>query len=116
MVVSRRTRSGFRAEASTRRASIAEPLEFRIRPNTSVSWQGLLNHAVPLRMTNRALAGRNANDMEVAMDLTAKTCVPCKGGIPPLGREEAETYLREVQAVPRSRPSACWLRRGDRVR
>ncbi len=47
-------------------------------------------------MTNRALAGRNANDMEVAMDLTAKTCVPCKGGIPPLGREEAETYLREV--------------------
>lgn len=30
------------------------------------------------------------------MDLTAKTCVPCKGGVPPLGREEAEAYLREV--------------------
>ncbi len=30
------------------------------------------------------------------MDLTAKTCVPCKGGIPPLGRGEAETYLGEV--------------------
>ena len=30
------------------------------------------------------------------MDLTVKTCVPCKGGIPPLGRGEAETYLGEV--------------------
>ena len=30
------------------------------------------------------------------MDLTAKTCVPGKGGVPPLTRDEAETYLSEV--------------------
>ncbi len=29
-------------------------------------------------------------------ELTAKTCTPCKGGIPPLGREEAEKYLADV--------------------
>lgn len=30
------------------------------------------------------------------MDLTAKTCVPCQGGIPPLTRAEAEQYLAQV--------------------
>ncbi len=30
------------------------------------------------------------------MDLTAKTCVPCRGGIPPLPPDEAETYLAQV--------------------
>ncbi|MEX2523909.1 MAG: 4a-hydroxytetrahydrobiopterin dehydratase, partial [Gammaproteobacteria bacterium] len=29
-------------------------------------------------------------------ELTAKTCTPCKGGIPPLTREEAETYLADI--------------------
>jgi 4a-hydroxytetrahydrobiopterin dehydratase len=29
-------------------------------------------------------------------NLTARTCTPCRGGIPPLGREEAARYLREV--------------------
>lgn len=30
------------------------------------------------------------------MKLTQKTCVPCKGGIPPLTRQEAEKMLREA--------------------
>lgn len=30
------------------------------------------------------------------MALTAKTCTPCQGGIPPLSREEAERYLVEA--------------------
>lgn len=32
------------------------------------------------------------------MDLTAKTCVPCRGGIPPLSRDEAGVYLGQVPA------------------
>ena len=30
------------------------------------------------------------------MDLTARKCVPCRGGTPPLSRAEAEAYLRLV--------------------
>ncbi len=30
------------------------------------------------------------------MDLTAKTCVPCRGGIPPLTAAEADSYLAEA--------------------
>ncbi len=30
------------------------------------------------------------------MSLTAKTCVPCQGGIPPLTRVESEHFLKEV--------------------
>jgi 4a-hydroxytetrahydrobiopterin dehydratase len=29
-------------------------------------------------------------------DLTAKTCVPCQGGIPPLTIEQARSYLAQV--------------------
>lgn len=29
-------------------------------------------------------------------DLTAKTCTPCKGGIPPLTRKEAEIFLQDT--------------------
>lgn len=29
-------------------------------------------------------------------DLTAKTCVPCQGGIPPLSAEQAKGYLKQV--------------------
>ncbi len=32
------------------------------------------------------------------MSLTQKTCIPCKGGIPPLTKDMAETYLAEVPA------------------
>ena len=32
------------------------------------------------------------------MSLTQKTCVPCQGGIPPLTRDEAETYLADLPA------------------
>lgn len=31
------------------------------------------------------------------MDLTKKHCVPCEGGIPPMSKEEAEKYLKEVK-------------------
>ena len=30
------------------------------------------------------------------MDLTAKTCVPCQGGIPPLTAQEAKRYMAQV--------------------
>ncbi len=30
------------------------------------------------------------------MGLTAKTCVPCQGGIPPLERDDAEKFLKET--------------------
>jgi len=30
------------------------------------------------------------------MDLTAKTCTPCQGGIPPLKPEEAEKHLAQT--------------------
>jgi 4a-hydroxytetrahydrobiopterin dehydratase len=29
-------------------------------------------------------------------DLSSKTCTPCRGGIPPLTRAEAEGYLRQA--------------------
>jgi len=29
-------------------------------------------------------------------DLAGKTCVPCRGGVPPLAEAEAESYLREA--------------------
>ncbi len=29
-------------------------------------------------------------------DLLAKTCTPCRGGIPPLAREEADAYLQQA--------------------
>ena len=32
------------------------------------------------------------------MNLTAKTCEPCRGGIPPLSRDEAGVYLGQVPA------------------
>ena len=28
--------------------------------------------------------------------LAARTCVPCRGGVPPLGEQEARRYLKEV--------------------
>ena len=30
------------------------------------------------------------------LNLTAKKCTPCQGGIPPLGLEDAEQYLKEA--------------------
>jgi len=30
------------------------------------------------------------------MSLTEKTCIPCKGGIPPLSREQAKGYMDQV--------------------
>jgi 4a-hydroxytetrahydrobiopterin dehydratase len=42
---------------------------------------------------------RRGTDEEDAMasSLTTKTCIPCQGGVPPLEREAAERYLREVR-------------------
>ena len=32
----------------------------------------------------------------MAAELATKTCTPCRGGVPPLTREEAERYLAEA--------------------
>jgi len=29
-------------------------------------------------------------------DLSSKTCTPCRGGVPPLTRDEAERYLEQA--------------------
>ena len=34
----------------------------------------------------------------MADDLTAKTCVPCRGGIPPLTEAQAKDFMRQVPA------------------
>jgi hypothetical protein len=36
-------------------------------------------------------------DLAMTEELTQKVCTPCRGGIPPLTREEAERYLGQVQ-------------------
>src|SRR5207249_5236465 len=41
-------------------------------------------------------AKRLGGEEEVAMSLTAKQCTPCRGGVPPLSRAEAERLLRET--------------------
>jgi 4a-hydroxytetrahydrobiopterin dehydratase len=32
----------------------------------------------------------------MSSELTAKVCVPCRGGVPPLSRAEAEPYLGQI--------------------
>ena len=32
----------------------------------------------------------------IATDLAAKTCVPCKGGVPPLDEKEREKLLKQI--------------------
>ena len=32
-----------------------------------------------------------------SMELALKKCVPCEGGTPPMSREEADKYLKELQ-------------------
>jgi 4a-hydroxytetrahydrobiopterin dehydratase len=34
-------------------------------------------------------------DMSIS-DLASKTCVPCRGGVPPLKGEELQSYVRQV--------------------
>jgi 4a-hydroxytetrahydrobiopterin dehydratase len=34
---------------------------------------------------------------EVSMGLAEKTCVPCRGGVPPLSREQFEPLLAELE-------------------
>jgi 4a-hydroxytetrahydrobiopterin dehydratase len=41
-------------------------------------------------------AARRAILPEMSDDLLAKTCVPCRGGVPPLTRNETETYLQRA--------------------
>ncbi len=41
------------------------------------------------------------------MELARKKCVPCEGGIAPLGPEEAKAYLKQVDAG--------WSLAGDRI-
>ena len=40
-------------------------------------------------------------------DLATKTCVPCRGGVPPMPKDEAESYLREAPG---------WALQGDATR
>jgi 4a-hydroxytetrahydrobiopterin dehydratase len=45
-------------------------------------------------MRRRVFRDRGAIAMETA--LAQKSCIPCRGGIPPLTREEAEAYQRQA--------------------
>lgn len=46
----------------------------------------------------------------MAEELAGKTCVPCKGGIPPLNASEAESFHKQVPKWELT-DSATWLRR-----
>lgn len=46
----------------------------------------------------------------MAEELAGKTCVPCKGGIPPLNAVEAESFYKQVPKWELT-DSATWLRR-----
>ncbi len=35
--------------------------------------------------------------MDAICDLTNKSCKPCEGGVPPLTREEAEKFLKQIE-------------------
>ena len=49
--------------------------------------------------TARTVAGAPAGrrESEMAETLSQKVCTPCRGGIPPLGPDEAARYLAQVQ-------------------
>jgi 4a-hydroxytetrahydrobiopterin dehydratase len=40
----------------------------------------------------------NGEEDIMAEDLSSKTCVPCRGGIPPLGEAEAKVFARQTPA------------------
>jgi 4a-hydroxytetrahydrobiopterin dehydratase len=45
-------------------------------------------------------ASRNIDQFQkgaLMPDLASKTCVPCKGGVPPLKGRELESYLKQVE-------------------
>lgn len=46
----------------------------------------------------------------MADDLTAKVCTPCQGGIPPLGKSDAEALARQTPKWQLT-DEATWIRR-----
>src|SRR3989442_626470 len=48
----------------------------------------------PPRPIPRCSPGSRRNAMETA--LAQKSCTPCRGGVPPLGRDEADEYRRQA--------------------
>lgn len=47
----------------------------------------------------------------MAEDLAGKTCVPCRGGVPPLTAAEAESFRKQTPKWEVT-DEATWLRRG----
>lgn len=41
--------------------------------------------------------GAGAAIMRVMSELASKTCVPCRGGVPPMDAQDAERYLAQVE-------------------
>jgi len=86
--------------ARLRRAAVKRPRGSRRAPQTNT------RAAPAARKTSAFALGlppiwiRRAKRLggyeEVAMSLTAKQCTPCRGGVPPLTRAEAERLLRET--------------------
>ena len=40
--------------------------------------------------------GGAARSIEIVRDLASMECIPCKGGVPPLGHEEIQGYLGDL--------------------
>ena len=59
-----------------------------------------VNHGTPFRRARPALydaRGRaRPGGTKMTSALAAKTCTPCRGGIPPLGKSQSESYLKEA--------------------
>ncbi|MGH8718508.1 MAG: 4a-hydroxytetrahydrobiopterin dehydratase [Burkholderiales bacterium] len=45
------------------------------------------------------------------MELSKKTCTPCRGGIPPLERDRAEALLRETPGWNLAEDGGLWIKR-----
>jgi 4a-hydroxytetrahydrobiopterin dehydratase len=65
------------------------------RPNQHPAAPALSPARAPYQLMHHS--ERHAREETVMMEtLVEKTCVPCRGGIPPLPRAEAERYLLET--------------------
>ena len=72
-------------------------LRHRIRVEES-ALAGRASEPLPPRRPHPYLTDAHAEERETAMEqnLAAKTCVPCRGSIPPLGRAEAERLMAQT--------------------
>jgi 4a-hydroxytetrahydrobiopterin dehydratase len=55
-----------------------------------------LGQIAQLRGRRKIAAPTSTGEAHMAAELAARSCTPCRGGVPPLGPEEAEALRREI--------------------